>query len=82
MEFIVFTNIIMHTFEGGDYDASSLCDTPKTENKFLALSAQLGFGEGNARSKQILVNLLHTKTKLWMMQTITECLNLPNNGEE
>ena len=42
MEFIVFTNIIMHTFEGGDYDASSLCDTPKTENKFLALSAQLG----------------------------------------
>ena len=72
----------MPTFEMGDYDASSLCDTPKTENKFLALSAQLGFGEGNARSKQILVNLLHTKTKLWMMQTITECLNLPNNGEE
>ena len=57
----------MHTFEGGDYDASSLCDTPKTENKFLALSVQLGFGEGNAWPKQILVNLLHTKTKLWMI---------------
>ena len=48
----------------------------------MALSAQLGFGEGNVWPKQILVNLLHTKTKLWMMQALTESLNLPNNGEE
>ena len=57
MEFIVFTNIIMHTFEGGDYDASSLCDTPKTENKFPALNFQLGLGEVDAQPNQTLVNI-------------------------
>ena len=48
----------------------------------MTLSVQLGFCEGNAWPKQILVNILHTKTKLWIMQALTECLNLPNYGEE
>ena len=48
----------------GDYDASSSCDTPKTENKFLALNVQLGSGEGDAQPNQTLVNISHTKNKI------------------
>ena len=54
-----FAKIITLTIVGRNYDAGSLCDTPQTETKFLALNVWLGFDEGDAQPNQTLHSTYH-----------------------